>query len=88
MLVKRSDVKIFTVIVSEINRLIITFKDKPEEMNLHELSHVKTLEQVKVKLSSEYYDYLDVFDRAMIDQLSSHRLYDHKIKLINEGTSS
>ncbi len=87
MLVKRSDVKIFIVIVSEINRLITTFEDKSEEVNLHELSHVEALEQVKVKLSSEYHDYLNVFDRAMIDQLSSHHLYDHKIELINEGTS-
>ncbi len=79
--------KIFIIIVSEINRLITTFEDKPEGVNLHELSHAETLEQVKVKLSSEYYDYLDVFDRAMIDQLSSHRLYDHKIELISEGTS-
>ncbi len=67
MLVKRSDVKTFTVIVLEINRLITTFKDKSEGVNLHELSHVETLEQVKVKLSSEYHDYLNMFDRAMIN---------------------
>jgi len=53
-------------------------------VNLHELSHVKILEQVKIKLLSEYHDYLDMFDRTMIDQLSSHRFYDHKIELINE----
>ncbi len=88
MLIKRSDVKIFTVIVSEINRLITTFEDKSEGVNLHELLHVEALEQVKVKLSSEYYDYLNVFDRAMINQLSSHRLYDHKIELTDEGTFS
>ncbi len=53
-------------------------------MNLHELSHVKTLEQVKIKLLTEYHDYLDIFDQAMINQLSSHHIYDHKIELINE----
>jgi len=57
-------------------------------VNLHELSHVKTLEKIKVKLSLEYHDYLDVFDRAMIDQLLSHRFYDHKIELIDEETLS
>jgi len=36
----------------------------------------------------KYHDYLDVFDRAMTDQLSSHRFYDHKIELIDEKTSS
>ena len=57
-------------------------------MNLHELFHTEALKQVKVKLFSEYHDYLDVFDRAMIDQLSSHHIYDHKIELINERMSS
>ncbi len=67
MLAKRSDIKIFTVIVSKINRLIITAEDKSEEINLHELFHVEALKQVKIKLSSEYYDYLNVFDKAMIN---------------------
>ncbi len=84
MLVKRSDVKIFAVIVLKIDRLITTAENKLEEVNLHELSHVEILEQVKIKLLSEYYDYLDIFDRAMIDQLSSHRIYDHKIELIDK----
>ncbi len=88
MLVKRSDVKIFAVIVLKIDRLITTVENKPEEVNLHELSHIKTLEKVKVKLFLEYHDYLDVFNRAMIDQLSSHRFYDHKIELIDEETFS
>jgi len=46
------------------------------------------LKEVKVKLSLKYHDYLDVFDQAMIDQLSSHHLYNHKIELIDEKTSS
>ncbi len=84
MLVKWSDVKTFAVIISKIDRLITTVENKLEEVNLHELSHVKTLKEIKVKLSLEYHDYLDVFDWAMIDQLSSHRFYDHKIELIDE----
>ncbi len=88
MLVKHSDVKIFAVIVLKIDRLITTAENKSEEVNLHELSHAEVLEQVKIKLLSEYHDYLDIFDRAMIDQLSSHRFYDHKIELIDEETSS
>ena len=84
MLVKWSDVKIFAVIILKIDWLITTVENKSEEVNLHELSHVEILKQVKVKLFSEYHDYLDVFDRAMINQLSSHRFYDHKIELIDE----
>ncbi len=68
----------------KINRLIITVENKSEKVNLHELFHTEALEQVKIKLFSEYHDYLDVFDRAIIDQLSLHHFYDHKIKLIDE----
>jgi len=57
-------------------------------VNLHELFHAEALEQVKIKLLSEYHDYLDVFDRAIINQLSSHHFYDHKIELIDEETFS
>ncbi len=88
MLVKRSDVKIFAVIILKIDRLIITAENKSEEVNLHELSHAEALEQVKIKLLSEYHDYLNVFDQAMIDQLLLHRFYDHKIELIDEETLS
>ncbi len=88
MLVKWSDVKIFAVIILKIDRLITTAEKKLEEVNLHKLSHVKILKQVKVKLLSEYHDYLDVFNWTMIDQLSPHRFYDHKIELIDEKTFS
>ncbi len=84
MLVKQSDVKIFAVIVLKIYWLITTVENKSEEVNLHELSHAEALKQVKIKLLSEYHDYLDIFDWAMIDQLSSHCFYDHKIELIDE----
>ncbi len=84
MLVKWSDVKIFAVIILKINQLITTVENKSEEVNLHKLSHVKTLEKIKVKLFLKYHDYLDMFDRAMINQLSFHYFYDHKIELINE----
>ncbi len=84
MLVKRSNVKIFAVIILKIDRLITTAENKSEEVNLHELSHAEALKQVKIKLLSEYHNYLDIFDRAMIDQLSLHYFYDHKIELINE----
>ena len=53
-------------------------------MNLHKLSHVKILEKIKVKLLFKYHDYLDVFNRVMINQLSSHHFYNHKIELIDE----
>jgi len=84
ILIKWSDVKIFAVIILKIDQLITTVENKSEEVNLHKLFHAEVLEQVKIKLLSEYYDYLNVFDWAMIDQLSSHCFYDHKIELIDE----
>ncbi len=84
MLVKWSNVKIFAVIILKINQLIATVENKFEKVNLHELSYIKALEQVKIKLFSEYHHYLDIFNQAMINQLSLYHFYDHKIKLIDE----
>ncbi len=72
----------------KIDWLITTAKNKSEEVNLHELSHAEVLEQVKIKLLSEYQNYLNIFNRAIINQLSLHRFYGHKIELINEETFS
>jgi len=85
-LAKRSDVATFAITVTEIDRLLKTARNKPEDVNLQELSHEEVLKEVKAKLPSEYHDYLDVFDRAMADQLPPHRPYDHKIELTGEGT--
>ncbi len=87
-LVKRLNVTTFAIIVTKIDRLLKTARNKLEDVNLQELSHEEILKEVKAKLSSKYHDYLDVFDRAMADQLLSHRFYDHKIELIDERTSS
>jgi len=48
----------------------------------------QNLEDIKVKLSSEYQKFLDVFDWAQADKLSSHRSYDHKIELTSDVISS
>jgi len=87
-LVKRSNVTTFTIIITKIDRLLKTARNKLEDVNLQELSHEEILKEVKAKLSSKYHDYLDMFDRAMTDQLLSHCLYDHKIELIDEKTFS
>ncbi len=48
----------------------------------------QNLKDIKVKLSSEYQKFLDIFDRAQADKLSSHRSYDHKIELTSDAASS
>jgi len=87
-LVKRSNVTTFVIIITKIDQLLKTARNKLENVNLQELSHEEILKEVKAKLSSKYHDYLDVFDRAMTNQLLSHRFYNHKIELIDEKTSS
>ncbi len=46
------------------------------------------MKDIKAKLSSKYHEFLDVFDRAQLNKLLSHRFYDHKIELINDSTFS
>ncbi len=87
-LVKRLNVTTFAIIITKIDQLLKTARNQLEDVNLQELSHEEILKEVKAKFSSEYHDYLDVFDWAMTDQLLSHRFYDHKIELIDEKTSS
>ncbi len=43
---------------------------------------------IKVKLSSEYHDFLDVFDWAQSNKLFLNRFYDHKIELISDSMFS
>jgi len=88
LLVKRSNVTTFMIIITKIDRLLKTARNKLKDVNLQELSQKEILKEVKAKLSLKYHDYLDVFDRAMTDQLFSHCFYDHKIELIDKKTSS
>ena len=66
--------------------------DVKSQIKLINLSNVEiaavNLQNIKKKLFSEYHDYLDVFDRAQINQLPSHRDSDHKIELLNDIKSS
>ncbi len=87
-LVKRLNVTTFAIIITKIDWLLKTARNKLEDVDLQELSHEEILKEVKAKLFLKYHDYLDVFDWAMTDQLSSHRFYDHKIELTDEKTSS
>ncbi len=48
----------------------------------------QNLKDIKAKLSSKYHEFLDVFDRAQLNKLPSHRFYNHKIKLISDSTLS
>jgi len=87
-LVKWLNVITFVIIIMKINRLLKTARNKLKNVNLQELLYEEILKEVKAKLSLKYHNYLNVFDQVMIDQLFSHRFYDHKIKLIDKRTFS
>jgi len=48
----------------------------------------QNLKDIKVKLSSEYHEFLDVFNQAQSNKLLSHHFYDHKIELISDSMLS
>ena len=43
-----------------------------------------TRDEILAKLSIEYYNFIDVFDRIKTDELSPHRLYNYKLKFIDD----
>ncbi len=84
-LVKNKKIKIFFLIISEINKALSSVEDFAK---LNEMISVMSLNELKKKLSIVYHDFLNVFDREKTTQLLLHQSYDHKIKLEDESQSS
>ncbi len=84
-LVKNKKIKIFFLIISEINKVLSSVEDF---MKLNEVISVMSLNELKKKLSIVYHDFLDVFNKKKITQLLLHQSYDYKIKLEDESQSS
>ncbi len=87
---KKNQTEIFAMFIEDIDREIVyNTQCKLDVINIFSVNETtQNLEDIKVKLSSKYQNFLDVFDRAQADKLSSHRLYDHKIELTSDVTSS
>ncbi len=87
---KKNQTEVFTLFMKNIDRKIAY----NTQCNLNALNisfiekTIQNLKAIKVKLSSEYHDFLDVFDRAQLNKLLSHCFYNHKIELISDSTSS
>jgi len=77
-LVKNKKIKIFFLIINEINKALSSVKDFPK---LNEMTSIMSLNELKKKLSIIYHDFLNVFDREKTTNLSLHQSYDHKIEL-------
>jgi len=87
---KKDRIEIFVMSIEDIDREIVY--NTQCELNVLDVAFIdasaQNLEDIKVKLSSKYQNFLDVFDRAQANMLSPHRSYDHKIELTNDVTSS
>ncbi len=86
-LVKNKKIKIFTLIISEINKALQA-SSVEDSAKLNEMTSIMSLNELKKKLSIVYHDFLNVFDREKTTQLFLHRSYDHKIELEDENQSS
>ncbi len=87
---KKNQTEIFTMFIKDIDREIVyNTQCELDVINIFSVDEMtQNLEDIKVKLSLKYQNFLDVFDWAQADKLSSHRLYDHKIELTSDVTSS
>ncbi len=87
---KKNCIEIFVMSIEDIDREIVY--NTQCKLNVLDIAFInasaQNLEDIKVKLSLKYQNFLDVFDRAQVDKLSSHRSYDHKIEFTNDATSS
>ncbi len=81
-LVKNKKIKIFFLIISEINKALSSVEDFAK---LNKMIFVMSLNELKKKLLIIYHDFLNVFDREKTTQLLLHWLYNHKIKLEEES---
>ncbi len=83
-LVKNKKIKIFFLIISEINKAFSSVEDFAK---LNEMIFVMSLNELKKKLLIVYHDFLNVFDKEKTTQLSLHQSYNHKIELEEESQS-
>ena len=84
-LVKNKKIKIFFLIISEINKALNSVKDFTK---LNKIISVMSLNELKKKLSIVYHDFLNVFDKEKTTQLLLLQSYDHKIELKEESQLS
>jgi len=68
-LVKNKKIKIFFLIISEINKALSSVEGF---MKLNKVISVMSLSELKKKLSIVYHDFLDIFDREKTTQLFLH----------------
>ncbi len=87
---KKDKIKVFALFIMNINKEI-TYNTQCNlnALNVSSINETaQNLKDIKAKLLLKYHEFLDVFDQAQLNKLSSHCFYDHKIELISDSTSS
>jgi len=76
--------------IEDIDRKIVyNTQCKLDVINIFSVNEMtQNLEDIKVKLSLKYQNFLNVFNQAQADKLLSHHLYNHKIEFTSDVTSS
>ncbi len=87
---KKNKIEVFALFMTNINRKIAyNTRCNLNTLNVSSINETtQNLEDIKAKLLLKYHEFLDVFDRAQLNKLFSHRFYDHKIKLTSDSTFS
>ncbi len=84
---KKNKIEVFALFIRNINKEI-TYNTQCDlnALNVSSINETaQNLKDIKAKLLSIYHEFLNVFDWAQLNKLSSHRFYDHKIELINDS---
>ncbi len=87
---KKNKIEVFALFMMNINRKIAyNTQCNLNALNVSSINETtQNLKDIKAKLSLKYHEFLNVFNRAQLNKLSSHRFYDYKIELINDSTFS
>ncbi len=87
---KKNQTEVFALFMTDIDREIAyNTQCNLNALNVSSINETtQNLKDIKANLSLKYHEFLDVFDRAQLNKLFSHRFYDHKIELINDSTLS
>ncbi len=76
----KNHTKIFAIFIEDIDRKIIyNTQCKLNVINIFFINEMtQNLKDIKVKLSSKYQNFVNVFDWVQADKLSSHHSYDQR----------
>ncbi len=86
---KKNQTEVFVLSIIDIDREIAyNTQCNLNALNVFSINEMtQNLKVIKAKLSSKYHEFLNVFDQAQLNKLSSHRFYDHKIEFTSDSTS-